>query len=190
MKDSRKLSQLILSKHVARETLNQCRKERKCLYHAFKRVFFFIAMFQLMVNCWFGLVAWIFRIPWWKGSLLRGTPRMISPMTRFSISDLAGFDVSQSRRRFDQRQGQVGRHCQGAQHSTWSWFPTGNMVLKRLKMQNKIVEHVWKVTNMQKLLRYDVWPHEPIFISFISCLNIMAGTSTPPITTSLSANTA
>ena len=32
------------------------------------------------------------------------------------ISEVAGFDASQSRGRFDQRQGQVGRHCQGAHH--------------------------------------------------------------------------
>ena len=31
---------------------------------------------QLMVNCWFGLVVWIPRIPLWKRLLLRGTPRI------------------------------------------------------------------------------------------------------------------
>ena len=31
-------------------------------------------LIQLMVNCWFGMVVWIPRIPWWKGFFLRGTP--------------------------------------------------------------------------------------------------------------------
>ncbi len=31
---------------------------------------------QLMVDGWFGLVVWIPGIPWWKGLLLGGTPRI------------------------------------------------------------------------------------------------------------------